>query len=75
MLVPAGSSITTITWYDAPGEDDTFLPSQDSAASPAALSTTVSAGKSYPIPTDLYGAGALKLVADASGSVDVTLSS
>lgn len=69
--VPTGSSITTITWYDAivPGGD--YLPSND--ATPEALTQTVAAGQSYEIPPSLAGAASLKLVGDAAGTVDVAL--
>lgn len=73
IYVPAGSTITTLTFYDAPSEDGTFLASYDDAATPAAITLTVSAGKSYPIPPKLFGAGAIKMLGNAAGTVHVCL--
>lgn len=69
--VPAGSTITSITWYDAPVVGGTFLASYD--ADGVALVQTVAAGNSYEIPPSLAGAAALKMVGDADGTVDVIL--
>lgn len=73
IYVPAGSSLTTLTFYDAPYAEGTFVASYDDAGTPAAITLTVSAGKSYPIPAKLYGAGAIKIVGNAAGTVDVSL--
>lgn len=67
--VPAGSSITSITWYDAPKSGGTFVPASDEYG--VAIVQTVAAGKSYEIPTSLAGAGALKAVGDAAGAIAV----
>lgn len=69
--VPAGSSITAITWYDAPKYDDTFLASCDQFGD--AITQTVAAGYSYEVPTALAGAGAIKAVVDAAGTLDFAL--
>ena len=73
IYVPAGSSITTLTFYDAPYAEGTFIASYDDAGTPAAITLSVGAGKSYPIPAKLFGAGAIKMVGDAAGTVDVSL--
>ena len=69
--VPSGSTITQLTWYDAPVRGGTYLTSYD--ADGVAVTQTVVAARSYPIPLALAGAVALKIVGDAEGSVDVTL--
>ncbi len=69
--VPAGSSITTITWYDAPVLGGTYLSSYTEAG--VAITQTVAAGKSYEIPLSLASARALKAVGNAAGTIDVCL--
>lgn len=69
--VPDGSSITSITWYDAPKPGGTFVTAYDEFG--VACVQTVAAGKSYEIPVTLAGAGALKAVGDAAGTIDVYL--
>lgn len=69
--VPTGSSITSITWYDATTSGGTFRASYDEYGS--AVTQTVSAAKSYAIPAALAGAAFLKAVGDADGTIDVTL--
>jgi hypothetical protein len=69
IYVPSGSSLTSLTFYDAPSMSGTFLASYDDAASPAAISLSVSAGNSYPIPAKLYGSGAIKMVGNTAGTV------
>ncbi len=68
--VPSGSSITTLTWHVSTKERGTYLPAYNSAG---AVTQTVAAGRSYPIPSDLQGAAWLKMTGNASGSVGVTL--
>lgn len=74
--IPAGSSLTTLTWHSSvtgANRNGTYLPAFSSAAVPAAVTQTVSAGKSYPIPVDLFGARFLKITGNAAGVVGVTL--
>lgn len=73
VLVPSGSSLTTLTWHTSETEGGTYVPAYSSAAVPAAVTQTVSAGKSYPIPSDLNGARFLKITGNAAGVVGVTL--
>lgn len=71
--VPAGSSLTTLTWHSSLASNGTYLPAFSSAEVPAAVTQTVSAGKAYPIPVDLFGARFLKITGNAAGVVGVTL--
>lgn len=82
VYIPAGSSITTLTFYSArgvAGQDEpgqtpyalTFTQCRD--ASNANLSLTVAAGFNYPLPTELFGDGTIEIVADAAGNVDISL--
>jgi hypothetical protein len=73
IVIPNGSSITTLTWYGAPTADGTFVAAQDSTG--AAVTQTVAAAKAYPIPDALFGYAALKVVADAAGTVIACLKS
>jgi hypothetical protein len=73
IYIPTGSSITTLTFHDAPTPDGTYLPAQD--ADGEAITLTVEAGKSYPLPDELFAAAQLKIVADAAGSVALALKS
>jgi hypothetical protein len=72
-MIPVGSSITSLTWYESDDVGGTYVAAYDDSSPPAAVTQTVSAGKGYPIPTILAGARALKIVADASGNVTVSL--
>jgi len=69
--VPAGSSIAALTWYDAPVPGGTYVAAYDEFV--AAITQVVAAGNSYEIPTALAGAGAIKAVGDAAGTIIVSL--
>jgi hypothetical protein len=85
LYVESGSPITTVTFYDAPFHSSdnkgvqygspagTFLAAQDSTGAQIAL--TVVAGKSYPFPTDLFAAGAIKIVVNSAGNLKISSSS
>lgn len=73
VYVPAGSTLTTLTWHTSISEDGTYMPAYSSAAVPAAVTQTVSAGQAYPIPSDLNGARFLKITGNAAGVVGVAL--
>ncbi len=73
VFIPGGSSITTLTYYAAPYVGGTHIPAQDST--PAAITQTVEAGKAYPLPYDLFGAGAIRIVANTTGIVGISLKS
>ena len=70
MLI-VGTGIGTLTWYTAVESGGTYAAACD--ADGAAIVQTVTAGRAYPIPFDLAGAAFLKVVADAAGTIDVTL--
>lgn len=75
IYVPTGSPITSLTFYVAPKFDGTYVAAYDSSsmAAPAAIVLTVAAARAYPIPADLFGAGAILMVGNAAGTVYVTL--
>lgn len=75
VYIPAGSSVTSLTFYDAPYAEGTFVASyDDTTTTPVAIALTgLSAEKSYPIPAKMFGAGAIKMVSNADGVVDVCL--
>lgn len=77
--IPSGSSITTLTWYSgytapatsAAAESATvFVAAQDSSGT--AVTQTVAAAKSYPIPIALAGSRYLRVTGDAAGTVYIT---
>lgn len=79
--IPSGSSITTLTWYSgytAPATSSAaesatvFVAAYDSAATPAAVTQTVTANRSYPIPAALAGSRYLRVTGDAAGTVYFT---
>lgn len=79
--IPDGSSITLLTWYSgytAPATASAaeaatvFVAAYDSAATPAAVTQTVAAGRSYPIPVALAGSKYLRVTGDAAGTVYIT---
>ena len=67
--VPSGSSITSITWYDAPEVGGAYVAAYDEFG--VAITQTVSDAKSYEIPTSLAGSAAIKAVGDAAGTIVV----
>lgn len=76
--IPTGSAITALTFYDAADLGGPYLASYDSAASPAAITISpVAAARSYPMPTDLFGARMLRIVgtfsAGTSGALVLSL--
>lgn len=71
--IPTGSTITTLTYHTAPNSGGTYLPAQD--ASGSAVTQTVAATKSYPIPAVLFGAAQIRIVANAAGNVSISLKS
>jgi hypothetical protein len=71
IFVPAGSSITTLTWYAAEKPDGTYLVAYDEDN--IAVTQTVQAGRCYPIPSALFGCRAIKAVDAAGGYLLVSL--
>tara|TARA_Y100000401_G_scaffold107187_1_gene101327 strand:+ start:857 stop:1180 length:324 start_codon:yes stop_codon:yes gene_type:complete len=70
MLVPSGSSINTLTYYVSSTQGGTYIQLYNSSG---AVSTTVAAGRAYPMPSEVEGAAFLKLVGNADGVVDLHL--
>ena len=71
IFIPSGSTITTLTYHAAPDSGGTFLPLHDSEG--MAITQAVAAGNAYDLPSPCYGAGALKIVSDAAGAVELSL--
>jgi hypothetical protein len=71
VYVPAGSSLTTLTWYAAEKAGGTYTAAYDELGN--AVVQTVAAAKCYQVPVALAGAAALKIVGNAAGTVDVVL--
>lgn len=71
VYVPAGSSLTTLTWHTCESKAGTYLAAED--ASSAAVTQTVAASQAHPIPAALAGARFLKITGNAAGIVGVTL--
>jgi len=63
--VPAGSSITSISYYVADSEDGTY---QQLYSGGSAVTTTVAHSKCYALDSAIEGAAFLKLIANAAGT-------
>lgn len=70
IYIPTGSSITTLTYHVAPEMGGTYLPAQDSSGT--AVTQTVGAAKAYPVPAAIWGAYAIRIVANAAGAISVS---
>lgn len=71
--IPTGATMVTLTYYSAPQTGDPFLPMQDAAG--AAVTQTVAAAKSYPIPAIVFGAANIRITGNVAGAVSVSLKS
>lgn len=77
IFVPSGSSITSLTFYEAlpntpdQAEETDWYACHDENYD--ALVKTVAAGKSYPIPWALSGSSRFKMLGDAAGVVHVLI--
>lgn len=69
----ASSPMTTLTYYVAPTAGGTYLPAYD--ASGNAVTQTVVNERAYPIPSSVFGAACIKIVANNVGNVGITLKS
>lgn len=67
VIIPAGSGITSLTWYGTETLGGTYVQIQD--VSPQ----TVAANGGYKIPDNCWGYTALKAVGNTSGNVQVVL--
>ncbi len=71
ILIPTGSTITTLTYHVVNISSGTYTPAYDSAGN--AVTQTVQQTRAYPIPSAVFGASGIKIVADAAGSVSYCL--
>jgi hypothetical protein len=71
LRLPAGSSITSLTWYATEAIGGTFAPAYDQDG--VAVTQTVVHTRIYEIPSALFGAAAIKAVVNAAGTVYVNL--
>ena len=71
VYVPAGSSLTSLTWHASLSEDGPYVAAED--ASSAALVQVVAAGQAHPIPAVLEGAMFLRVTGDVAGEIGYTL--
>lgn len=75
LLIPAGSSITLLTFYETINRSDAqtaALQCFDGAinpGTPVAVELVVAAGQSYPLPDQLYGCDRVIVVGDAAGTI------
>lgn len=70
--ITAGSGLTTLTFWVAPEIGGTFTPAYESTT---AVTLTVVHTRAYAIPASLLGAGAIKIVGNTTGSIEVSLKS
>lgn len=70
VVVPAGSSITAITYWISSTEDGTYFQLYSAGS---AISTTVAASRSFALASAIEGGAYLKLQANAAGTVDLHL--
>lgn len=70
VIVPSGSSITSLTYYTAEKVGGTRVPLNTSAG--VAVTQTVAAANAYDMPPEVYGCRVLYLKGNAAGSVFVT---
>ena len=70
VAIPSGSSITSLTLYEAIQASDTQAPEWYECGE-ASATLTVAAGKTYAVPDKFYACGLVKLVGDAAGVVHV----
>jgi hypothetical protein len=68
--VPSGSPITSLAYYGAMEPGGTYVAIQNGEGQ--AATQTVAAGNGYPIPDECTSYGALKLVANAAGTVELS---
>ena len=71
IILPTGSTITTLTYYVAEKMGGTYWPAYD--ASGSAVTQTVAAERAYPLPTAIFGAAAVQIQGNAAGAVFITL--
>lgn len=72
VAIPNGLTMVTLTYYVA-APSGTLYAAQD--ATGAAITQTVAANKSYPIPSALFGSSRIQIRADVAGTVGIVLKS
>jgi hypothetical protein len=91
IYIPAGSTITSLTFYAAPrqaSDPDPSVPAQQGNAPaaltyyqlanpsfPAGITLAVAAGFAYDLPSDVAGIASLRIVGNNAGAVELTLKS
>jgi hypothetical protein len=73
IIIPSGSSITSLVPYGCHTATGTYVPLYDS--SNAAVSRTVAASRGYALPDECFGWRYLKLLGNAAGTVLLNLKS
>ena len=71
VFIPAGSTLTTLTWYAAEKAGGTYLPAKDQDN--VVIAQTVVHTHCFQIPSALSGCRAIKAVGNAAGTMAVTL--
>jgi hypothetical protein len=69
-FVPAGSALSSITWYSSDVPGGTYLPMYDE--NNVICTQTVSAGRAYQLPTALFGCRVIKGVDAGAGTISIT---
>ena len=69
--IPAGSNITTLTWYVAEKFGGTYLPAYDEDG--WLVEQEVVHTRAYALPLALFGARAIKAVGNVDGEISVTM--
>jgi len=74
VFIPDGSGITTLTFHASDCPEGEFEPlyGLDSAGAPVAVTLTVAANRAVPLPEELRGCRAFKMVANAAGAVKLS---
>lgn len=71
VIIPGGSSITSLTYYTAEKQGGTRVPLNDKDGA-AVAQTGLSDGNAYDMPAEVYGCRVLYLKGNAAGPVFVT---
>lgn len=67
----AGASVTSLTWYVSDKSGGTFVAAYDEDG--VAIAQTVAHSKAYAIPSALFGARFVKILANAAGTLILTV--
>lgn len=73
VIIPttAGASVTSLTWYVSDKETGTFVAAYDEDG--VAVTQTVAHSKAYAIPSAIFGARFVKILANAAGTLILTV--